>query len=154
MQLCTHGFSFPSAYRSGMILRSFGLLVEDGKVERKAEKSVERNGAGAKRLPASTSGSVALMRSGRIQIVTSTRFAQRNGRGREGERADRKPVEGANRVLVTAHSSLIPNRSLMKAVELDAQRWPVPQMKRAKTYETCAVGSRSLCGASDSNRMI
>ena len=93
MQLCTHGFSFPSAYRSGMILRSFGLLVEDGKVERKAEKSVERNGAGAKRLPASTSGSVALMRSGRIQIVTSTRFAQRNGRGREGERADRKPVE-------------------------------------------------------------
>ena len=42
------------------------------------------------------------MRTSRIQIVTSTRFAQRNGRGREGERADRKPVERANRVLVTA----------------------------------------------------
>ena len=41
------------------------------------------------------------MRFSGIQIVTSTRFAQRNGRGREGERADRKPVERANRVLVT-----------------------------------------------------
>ncbi len=33
------------------------------------------------------------MRFGKIQIVTSTQFAQRNGRGREGEWADRKPVE-------------------------------------------------------------
>jgi hypothetical protein len=40
------------------------------------------------------------MRFSGIQIVTSTRFAQRNGRGREGKRADRKPVERANRVLV------------------------------------------------------
>jgi hypothetical protein len=45
------------------------------------------------------------MRSSKFQIVTSTRFAQRNGRGREGERADRKPVERANRVLVTAGQS-------------------------------------------------
>ena len=42
-----------------------------------------------------------MMRFSGIQIVTSTRFAQRNGRGRQGERADRKPVERANRVLVT-----------------------------------------------------
>src|SRR5271169_5566697 len=42
-----------------------------------------------------------LMRSSYLKIVTSTRFAQRNGRGRQGERADRKPVERANRVLVT-----------------------------------------------------
>jgi len=42
------------------------------------------------------------MRSSIFKIVTSTRFAQRNGRGREGERADRKPVERANRVLVTS----------------------------------------------------
>jgi hypothetical protein len=41
------------------------------------------------------------MRFSGIQIVTSTRFAQRNGRGREGERADRKPVEREKRVLVT-----------------------------------------------------
>ena len=41
------------------------------------------------------------MRTSGIQIVTSTRFAQRNGRGRQGERADRKPVKRANRVLVT-----------------------------------------------------
>ena len=46
--------------------------------------------------------SVPLMRFSRIQIVTSTRLAQRNGRGRQGEGADRKPVERANRVLVTA----------------------------------------------------
>jgi hypothetical protein len=42
------------------------------------------------------------MRSSKIQIVTSTRFAQRNGRGREVERGDRKPVERANPMLVTA----------------------------------------------------
>ena len=51
--------------------------------------------------PLFADGSVPLMRFSAIQIVTSTRFAQRNGRGREGERADRKPVERANRVLVT-----------------------------------------------------
>jgi len=51
--------------------------------------------------PPSADGRTPPMRSGRIQIVTSTRFAQRNGRGREGNRADRKPVERANRVLVT-----------------------------------------------------
>ena len=52
--------------------------------------------------PPSTDRSTPLMRSNKIQIVTSTRFAQRNGRGREGETADRKPVERANRVLVTS----------------------------------------------------
>jgi hypothetical protein len=49
--------------------------------------------AGAKRRPPSADGSAPLMRFSRIQIVTSTRFAQRNGRGREGDMADRKPVE-------------------------------------------------------------
>jgi hypothetical protein len=34
--------------------------------------------------PPSADGSRPLVRSARIQIVTSTRFAQRNGRGREG----------------------------------------------------------------------
>jgi hypothetical protein len=52
--------------------------------------------------PPSTDGSTPLMRSGRIQIVTSTRIAERNGRGREGEKADPQPVERANRVLATA----------------------------------------------------
>jgi hypothetical protein len=28
-----------------------------------------------------------------MQLVTSARFAQRNGRGREGDRADQKPVK-------------------------------------------------------------
>ena len=51
--------------------------------------------------PPFADGSVPLMRFSRIRIVTSTRFAQRNRRGGEGERADRKPVKRANRVLVT-----------------------------------------------------
>src|SRR5665213_3644399 len=76
-----------------------------GKVERRAERSVWREGAETKRRPPSTDGSTPLMRSSKFQIGTSTRFAQRNGRGREGERADRKPVERANRVLVTASIS-------------------------------------------------
>jgi hypothetical protein len=55
------------------------------------------------------------MRSIRIQIVTSTRIAQRNGRGREGDKADRKPVERANRVLVTADLVYVSQRELLLA---------------------------------------
>ena len=32
----------------------------------------------------------------RMQLVTSARFEQRSGRGREGEGADRQPVERSN----------------------------------------------------------
>jgi len=32
----------------------------------------------------------------RMSLVTSARFAQRNGRGREGEGADRQPVKRNN----------------------------------------------------------
>ena len=77
--------------------RISGVLPSaEGGEERLAERSRSETP------PPSTDGSTPLMRSSRTQIVTSTRFAQRNGRGREGERADRKPVERANRVLVTA----------------------------------------------------
>ena len=77
-------------------------------MERRAKSSVQRIGAGAKRRLPSADGRTPLMRSSNFKIVTSTRFAERNGRGREGERADRKPVERANRVLVT--SSISSNR--------------------------------------------
>jgi hypothetical protein len=43
-----------------------------------------------------------LIQQSKIPLVTSTRFAQRKGRGREGERADGETVERAKRVLVTA----------------------------------------------------
>ena len=32
----------------------------------------------------------------RMQLVTSARFVKRNGRGREGEGADRQPVKRSN----------------------------------------------------------
>jgi hypothetical protein len=34
----------------------------------------------------------------RCELVTSARFAERNGRGREGDRADRQPVERSQTV--------------------------------------------------------
>jgi hypothetical protein len=85
-----------------VVNRTKTLRSADGgrKVERKAERSDSRNGAGAKRRPPFTDGSVPLVRLCKFEAATNTRFAQRNGRGREGERADRKPENRANRVLV------------------------------------------------------
>jgi len=81
---------------------SIGLRSADGGRESGAESGEEllAERSRGETPPRSTDGSTPLMRSGRILIVTSTRIAQRNGRGREGERADRKP-ERAKRVLVT-----------------------------------------------------
>jgi hypothetical protein len=84
-------------------LSGFGRRLGTREVERRRRGGelgalgavAQRREASRQRKPATTAAQF-------IASVTSTRFAQRNGRGREGERADRKPVERANRVLVTA----------------------------------------------------
>jgi len=104
MQICTHSFSFPF---TDLLGHDFARLwsADGGRCQRESEaESGEERLAERSRSetpPRPTDGSTPFMRSSRIQIVTSTRFAQRNGRGGEGERADRKPVERVNRVLVT-----------------------------------------------------
>ena len=59
-----------------------------------AERSAWRIAAGAQRPPPIRGRKpAALAANARLPLVTSARFAQRNGRGREGEGADRQPVE-------------------------------------------------------------
>ena len=62
-----------------------------GKVERRRRDG--GNGAGAQRRRRAADGSQPLMRLFELPLVTRARFAQRNGRGWEGDRDNRKPVE-------------------------------------------------------------
>ena len=83
----------------------FGLRSASGESgaesgeKRLAESQPERNAAAEPQTEARRScGTV------RMPLVTSAHFAKRNGRGREGDRADRQPVKRSKGALVTAAS--------------------------------------------------
>jgi len=77
----------------GFLEPGFGLRSASGEVERRrrgasSEAQPERNAAAEPQTEARRScGTV------RMPLVTSAHFAKRNGRGREGDRADRQPVK-------------------------------------------------------------
>ena len=62
-----------------------------GKVERRRRDG--GNGVGAQRRRRAADGSPPLLRPMHMPLVTSARFAERNGRRREGDRDDGQPVE-------------------------------------------------------------
>jgi len=61
--------------------------------KRSGERRDGGNGAGAQRRRRAADGSQPLMRLFELPLVTRAGFAKRNGHGRAGKRADRKPVQ-------------------------------------------------------------
>jgi hypothetical protein len=86
-------FTQGSVLAEGFLEIGVGLRSASGEVERRrrgafSEAQPERNAAAEPQTEARRSCGTAP-----IPLVTSAHFAKRNGRGREGDRADRQPVK-------------------------------------------------------------
>lgn len=75
----------------------FGLRLASGEsgVEGEEERIANRSRS-ATPLPSRRRKPAAFAAHARLPLVTSARFAERNGRGRVGEGVDRQPVERSN----------------------------------------------------------
>ena len=75
----------------------FGLWLASGESGAEGEEErIANRSRSATPLPSRRRKPAALAAHARLPLVTSARFAERNGRGREGEGADRQPVERSN----------------------------------------------------------
>ena len=72
----------------------FGLWLASGESGAEGEEErIANRSRSATPLPSRRRKPAAFAAHARLPLVTSARFAERNGRGREGEGADRQPVE-------------------------------------------------------------